>query len=709
MLPAFSPRKLIAGLLSLTIGLQLYGCSPARTETISLGDWISAVNERAGFEGYEQKTPYFMNVTQGMPCYDAVQSAVEWEILDPQHEFQPDAALTREWAAYTLMHLSGREIINTSNQKIRDISRSEFQKEIQTAVASGLMKLDAHDRFQPAEEMERSDAIALLEQAASYRDSMKFEQAVSDIEWNENLRRSEAEPQFYDEQRQIAEYSSEENLQEGDLVTVHGQDGLEQSMLVDHLDSSEEDGTIQAHLRQPLPEEVIDSMEIADTFEADLTQAELIETPLPEQHSHRRMLSINPIRNKSAGLKSGHFQYGGYEISYGLTASGISASISKTAPAGIRIEARAAISSIKPSFHWKMTHGKIEDGYFRIDFTSTESLSAKRSDSRNAYANLKNIDPAAFLASASAAFSPQADQAELSVPLCTVRIPIPEMPLVSITARIELHLRADGRAELSLSQNHSAGMEIYHGHMRRINQHSNSSKNMIQASVSLTSGIYFGLDMERWKIANVGLECGAKAEVKSTVHLYGKDGSHQKVAAALPPDYLSKASDGNEHVLICGDISAHWVMDMKLNSSGTLANRFGFGRTFDILNSDNGILIPGMKTHIENFQFVDACTRKDRPAAKKAVKMPDTRQFKLRSYSMIGSIGETRKLEVLSMPEGYSAGDLQYHSSDSSVASIDSSGFVTGHQSGSTVLTVQTKDGKYRISCSYLVRQSTQS
>jgi len=692
--------------LSMMIGLQLYGCSPVRTETISLGDWIAAIDARAGLEGYQQKTPYFLNVSEGDPCYQAVQTAVEWEVLNPEYPFQPNAALTREWAAYTLMHLSGREISDSPSQKIRDISRSEFQKEIQAAVSSGLMEIDKHDRFRPLDQIEKKDALIMLEQAASYRDSIRFENQVSDIQWDETVRKIDAEPESYDPESQTAKFPRESGLKNDDLVTFHDQNGKEYSLIVEDA-KQDESGQISAHLKMPEIEDVVESMEIADTFNADLSQAEIIETPQADQDAVG--YAQGSLRTMSSGMKSGKFQYAGYEISYGLTASGISAAATKTAPLGIRIEAKAAISSIKPSFHWKMSHGEIEEGYFRIDFTSTESVGAKRSDSRNAYANLKDINPSEFLASAKAAFSPEADQAELSVPLCTIRIPVPELPLVSITARIELHLKADGRAELSLSQTHSAGMEIHNGNMRRINQHSNSSKALIQASVSLLSGIYFGLDMERWKIANVGLEGGAKAEVKSAVHLYGKDGSHQIAASTLPADYLSEASDGNQNVLICGDVNAYWVMDMKLNSSGTLAGRFGFSKTFDILNQDNGMLIPGMKTHIENFQFVDSCTRKDRNAFKELEKMPDTRQFRLHSYSMIGSAGESRSLEVLSLPEGYSMGDLLYLSSDPSVASIDSSGIITGHQSGSTILTVQTKDGKYKISCSYLVRQSIQS
>ena len=54
------------------------------------------------------------------------------------------------------------------------------------------------------------------------------------------------------------------------------------------------------------------------------------------------------------------------------------------------------------------------------------------------------------------------------------------------------------------------------------------------------------------------------------------------------------------------------------------------------------------------------------------------------------------------MPEGYTESDLIWESADPSIAQV-SGGNVRGIESGSTSITVRTKDGMYQASCSVLV------
>jgi uncharacterized protein YjdB len=76
---------------------------------------------------------------------------------------------------------------------------------------------------------------------------------------------------------------------------------------------------------------------------------------------------------------------------------------------------------------------------------------------------------------------------------------------------------------------------------------------------------------------------------------------------------------------------------------------------------------------------------------------------------MIGSLNETKSISVTALPSGYSSSQLVYSSNDPLIASVDGQGNITGRKEGSTIIKISTGDGKYTISCSYLVRQQALS
>ncbi len=68
-------------------------------------------------------------------------------------------------------------------------------------------------------------------------------------------------------------------------------------------------------------------------------------------------------------------------------------------------------------------------------------------------------------------------------------------------------------------------------------------------------------------------------------------------------------------------------------------------------------------------------------------------------------VDETAKLDILSLPEGLSEDDLEYVSSDESIATVDKDGNIIGLKSGVVTITVRSKDGKYQASCTVTVTE----
>lgn len=77
-------------------------CKTKEISSITLSDWIIMLDEDAGIDSYTQKTPYFINVSKDDECFDAVQAAVEWGVLEQSYAFDPDEVLTKEyWLLFT--------------------------------------------------------------------------------------------------------------------------------------------------------------------------------------------------------------------------------------------------------------------------------------------------------------------------------------------------------------------------------------------------------------------------------------------------------------------------------------------------------------------------------------------------------------------------------------------------------------------------------
>lgn len=73
--------------------------------------------------------------------------------------------------------------------------------------------------------------------------------------------------------------------------------------------------------------------------------------------------------------------------------------------------------------------------------------------------------------------------------------------------------------------------------------------------------------------------------------------------------------------------------------------------------------------------------------------------FIISTYSLKLVPGAGGQIKVDAVPEGYTMEQVVYASSDPSVASVSSSGMVTGVSEGQAIITISTSDGKYTSTC----------
>ena len=199
------------------------------------------------------------------------------------------------------------------------------------------------------------------------------------------------------------------------------------------------------------------------------------------------------------------------------------------------------------------------------------------------------------------------------------------------------------------------------------------------------------LEAATFRIADVELDGGVRALVKSTLHLYDENGDVQSESSAYALSTLQELSDGNPDVKVCGDLSLYYLLDLIINTSKTQMARYGFSKTYSILDEDNQIF--NNLSHIEDGHFVKKCTRNSRPIITTMDEVKSTR-IVLNSYAEVLKNDEVFQIEVLSVPEGYQKDELVYSSLDTSIATV-SNGLIKPVSPGSTKIQVHTRDDKY--------------
>ena len=246
-------------------------------------------------------------------------------------------------------------------------------------------------------------------------------------------------------------------------------------------------------------------------------------------------------------------------------------------------------------------------------------------------------------------------------------------------------------------------MEIINGNIRLINDHDHKCDFVIKATLSIMTRIFFGLNAANMTLMDIYAEPGIKGLIQSQVHIFDSNNNQTLIQSQLPLDFLDEISSENENVLVCGDIKAYLVLNVGINSTNSLLGKLNFKKNISVFNERNAPLINDGKYHIENWHFVEKCTRDRKIKPQQTTDIIDTTQIIIEDYSLIVAKNKSVKINVKGLPNGYSLEDLEFQA-DKACVSVDSKGIVTGIERGSSIITIQTKDKKYKIECHVLVK-----
>lgn len=122
----------IAAILIISIlisSISFSGCGESQ-ENISVGQWLSLVNQTFGMESYQSDTPYFDNISQDSSYFDTVQTAAEWDVIDTAWDINVDEMLTWNMALLTLVNVGNFTPEDTSEEDKIEYAIEHFDNSI---------------------------------------------------------------------------------------------------------------------------------------------------------------------------------------------------------------------------------------------------------------------------------------------------------------------------------------------------------------------------------------------------------------------------------------------------------------------------------------------------------------------------------------------------------------------------------------------------
>ena len=694
MRQAYSIKRIVRAFLTMILAVSLTGCQKQNTDGILMSDWIRMINEEAGIVAYRQKEPYYMNIEPGTALFDAVQAAVEWEILDPAVAFDSSAYLNRDWMAFTLMNLSGRKD-HISGSYANDINRCQFPDAVNQAIASGLMKTDSRNLFHPERNAARDEAEAALHQVIRFLNSREMTDKESEVRTREDIEIKDEESDSFDPVHMTASFP---DVTAGDYVRLNTNGTDEIYQVVDEADG---------HQKLTVPDvlSMMEEMHVSGSQKISFEDAEIIGPDgqtlyvcdgQDDASAKIRFAAMKPLMKQ--------FQISGYSVTLYSSAGSISAVAERKLPHGGIFSVEAGISGMQVDYEWNYEDSSLKDAYFKADFHTTENLTVKGVEDKYLQGDFSKVDPASFLNTISGFYQEQKDVIQGTFTLCRIRIPLPQAPGLSVTADLDLNINAEGKAELSLGQDSVIGMEVRNGSLRLIRECDATREALVRSDFQFKTGVHVALNMLNMCLCDLLCEAGAAGSAKAVVHLYDEDGKMTNAATDVDAYAADLMSDGNERVFVCADLSGNWILDLSVNSAASACGKLGLKGEVHLLNEQNAPLIKGLSGHFENWKAVKQCTYADHEKGSSEERLRVSSNIVIEDYAMTIQEGMTKELKVLAVPAGYTLADLVYESENSEVASI-SGNVIQAHRSGSTTVSVSTRDGRYRIRCSILVPQ----
>ena len=520
----------------------------------------------------------------------------------------------------------------------------------------------------------------------------------TDFNFNEEIEIIEAIPFHFDSNQLLAEFSPDLNLQVDDFVKWN--DG---SILHFYQIKEVNDTGVVLDFLDP---NLIDDFYFSTMQDFDLGNAkiefsdELTPVGLTWNEDHDQKL----MRLSSGTNSNSEFKFHDFTIRFSYTQNSFHVYAFKKTSLDANYFAQLDLKNIKPSFSWKGSLTNIEFAQLKLNYDAIIQTGLKKGSYQLLYVDSAKLDPARALETIADAWTSKRADIDTVIPIAKISLPIAGIPACTLDLQLQMRLYISGKIEFLFSMNNEHGIEIRNNKLRILNSSQKDIDFIIQASGGISAKIQTSVNMLALNLMDIGAEAGIKAEVKSTLHFPQKQSIEN--ISSVPFDVLDSFTLDNKDWTVCGDMQAFWLLNLIFNSDKSVAGKLGLGKTIELMNERNASLFGKPIRHIENMQFVDQCTHKNRYLTPLPTIYTNTDRIVIQKYSFSLMPKETEQLKIRGLPSGVVLDDLIFSSSNPAVAMVDNRGNVVAISAGNAIITVSSKDQEYQVSCSILVKRS---
>ena len=180
---------------------------------LTIGQWLTMVNDAFGMQSYTEETPYFKNVGTNNQYFTAVQIAAEWEVIDRNKSIDVNKSLNWETALVTLVNAGNFIDVSSNNSDKIKYAIDNFDNSIK------------NDWMNKNISMEK--AVTLLAIAQEKWANQTYDKNIEKVKYKENVEDLiDIVKTNYNVSGDTVEIPSEvaANIEEGDIYILQSQD-----------------------------------------------------------------------------------------------------------------------------------------------------------------------------------------------------------------------------------------------------------------------------------------------------------------------------------------------------------------------------------------------------------------------------------------------------------------------------------------------------
>ena len=749
----------------------LSGCS-SKESSITKGEVLALINEGFGMDYYSDSEPYTKTVKKDDKYFADVQIAFEWDVINDVDININDKA-TKGFLAEALVKCVG--LINIDEMSSDEITEYAVNNNY---VSFNYRGRTDNIRYVTANEVEESIALS-IERWTNRKIENKEEISVGDDVINLADGDISSKDFFVDKTNNtiILPKQVVTQLKEGDsfVVPANNSDKTAAAYKAERIEF--ENGYAIVHTNVADVENTIEELQFSGSATPNLSSVPItdgvgnvvnsgqidsmaysnsIEPAITNLAYSNNDYQIIPCSSAKIGFKVDGIDVSG-SVSDDSVSFAIKGDIVTNSKKGTKVTVNKSyeVKNISLDYDWDIEWFKIKYAYAKLNYTTVDTTGVSFSwskegagfaDQRGNHGKDENgvswWKPSFNDCLTSDVRSAAAAKGAKTITICS--FPIVNGGIGRIDLDIKAKISITGSVELVVTTRNANGIEYKNGNIRYIKEKSTDTDLNIKAKIEGT--LYIGVSIKAlgMNLLGVGLEAGLGVEFKTTAHLVNSDnvemesvslsGNGEYVEAAVSSlQNVTYSEDGKTltvHVDLCGDITTYFILRFKFDDDCALADLLNGKKTksggvinleIEIFGKSNAS-IKELCTHIEDWKFIDKCTRKydgiaDEDAnedesealSETSSNTDDGNKIDLDTYYLNLLVGNTEKLSVTQLPNGYGIDKVVYTSSNPDVATVDNTGKITAIKEGTTEIVVSIPNTAFKMSCSVTVNSSAEN